>query len=314
MRKLLSLLLIMVVLSVATLGFSDLNKLNVGLDAVSAATAKAAATPAPAAPVATPKPVVTPAPTPKPTPVPTPKPVVTPAPVATSKPVVTVPKPVVTPKPALTPKPVATPAPVAKPAPIVPTKEQLQKIAAMEILLKNANGDKVARVGILKQLVALRLEAGDVSIPVIVNGAVMKSDVASVIRSQRTLVPVRAMAAVFGATVDWNAQNPEWVTITKDVRVGEQPLVFLMNLKTGVVTMNNILVDLEVNPIVIMHRAMVPIRFIAEAFGMTVAYDPGTRGVFIDTIIKEPVTQGSIAPEPAAQSTVVQSDDEEDDD
>ena len=183
----------------------------------------------------------------------------------------------------------------------------------MEILLKNANGDKVARVGILKQLAALRVAAGDVSIPVVVNGTVLKFDVAPVLRSGRTLIPIRVMAAAFGATVDWNAQNPERVAITRVVKAGEQPLVFLMNLKTGVVTMNSILVNLEVNPIVILHRTLVPIRFIAEAFGMTVTYEPATKGVFIDTLIKETVTQDSTIPDPAPQSTVVQPVEEEND-
>ena len=311
MRKLLSLLLIVAVFSVATLGFSDLNKLNVGLDVVSAATAKATPAPAATTPVPTPKPVVAPATTPKPV-VTAPKPVVAPA--STPKPVVTALKPVVTLKPALTPKPLAAPTLVAKPAPIVPTKVQLQKIAAMEILLKNANGDKVARVGILKQLAALRLAAGDASIPVIVNGTVLKPKAPSVIRSQRTLITVRALAAVFGATVDWNAQNPEWVVITKAVKAGELPLVFLISLKTGVVTMNNVLVDLGCKPIVLSQHTMVPVRFIAEAFGMAVTHDPVTKGVFIDTIVKETVTQSTIVPVPAAPGNDIQSDDDGEDD
>jgi hypothetical protein len=159
----------------------------------------------------------------------------------------------------------------------------------MEIQLMNANGDAAGRTGILKKLVALRLEAGDVSIPVIVNGRIQKFDVAPVIRSRRTMIPVRAMAAIVGATVDWKADDPDRVILRK-VLVHEedeqQTVVFLLNLKTGIVTMNGMPIDFEVNPIVVSKRTMVPVRFIAEAFGMSVQYDPATKGVFIDSIIR----------------------------
>jgi hypothetical protein len=160
----------------------------------------------------------------------------------------------------------------------------------MEIQLMKANSDPVGRTGILKKLVALRLEAGDASIPVIVNGKVLKFDVAPVIRSRRTLIPVRAVASVIGATVDWKAEDPDWVTIEKALDNeddGEQTVVFILNLKTGIVTMNGIPIDLGVSPVVVSKRTMVPIRFIAEAFGMSVTYDPGTKGVFIDSAIRD---------------------------
>ncbi|MCQ2406396.1 MAG: copper amine oxidase N-terminal domain-containing protein [Oscillospiraceae bacterium] len=48
----------------------------------------------------------------------------------------------------------------------------------------------------------------------IVNGRAVKLDSPAVIRSDRTLVPVRAIAEAFGAGVDWNA-NGKLVIITE---------------------------------------------------------------------------------------------------
>jgi len=91
--------------------------------------------------------------------------------------------------------------------------------------------------------------------------------VAPVISDGRVLVPLRIVSEVFGAEVEWNATT-----------------------RTVIITYNEIYLHLPIDvplpdgmgtPIIINGRTMVPLRFISEAFGAEVEWDPVNRAAYI---------------------------------
>ncbi len=102
----------------------------------------------------------------------------------------------------------------------------------------------------------------------------VKLDVAPMVKDGGTLVPVRAIASAFWASVEYNS-GQKTVKVTLDKRVVE--------LKIG---SNIALVDgkeKQVNPApqVVAGRTMVPFRFIAEALGASVEWDAPSKTITI---------------------------------
>jgi len=114
------------------------------------------------------------------------------------------------------------------------------------------------------------------SIVILIDGALLDMDVAPIIRDDRTLVPVRAIAETLGAEVDWNNDTRE-VTISD----GSQTVILAIDSTTALVDGGEI--GLDVAPIIIDGRTMLPIRFLAETFGLDVDWDNDTRTVIITT-------------------------------
>jgi hypothetical protein len=198
----------------------------------------------------------------------------------------------------------STTAPAVTPAPSVTTGSALT-LEGLNSQLKANHKDKVLRKAILKQIVLLRHGNGDKTIPVIVNGILVKFDVPPVIKQSRMLIPVRAVTNALGAVVAWDPKTPDIVTITKKVSE-TQTIVIIINLKTGIVTKDGIEIKLDVPAQVISNRTMVPIRFLAEAFGMKVESDKDTGGVFVDNDGKVVVDgESTSAPTPAPTDTTI---------
>ncbi len=124
---------------------------------------------------------------------------------------------------------------------------------------------------------------------------------APVLKGGRTLIPVRAITEALGCTVHWF--NPYAVIISPeedkaiifDLETGEvyitlSPTEDLGDLATSedpVLDIDDFVVDAEQAEIdipagIINNRTFVPIRFIAEEFGLTVRYDEVTHEIEID--------------------------------
>lgn len=108
------------------------------------------------------------------------------------------------------------------------------------------------------------------SVPVLIDGKSVDSDIPSFIYKDSTLVPVRFIANGLGADVKWNQKN-KTVIITdkgKEVILGiESPDVFINGQKQKLP--NNVPAPKLVND----SRTMVPIRFISETLGYNVSWD-----------------------------------------
>jgi hypothetical protein len=110
---------------------------------------------------------------------------------------------------------------------------------------------------------------------IISNRAQFKFDVPPVIKEGRTLIPVRAITEGLGATVEWNAEEGK-VTITKD---GTSIELFIDN---NVALVNGEEVEMDTQAEIMSSRTVVPLRFIAETFGLDVNWNSDDETIEID--------------------------------
>ena len=103
-------------------------------------------------------------------------------------------------------------------------------------------------------------------------------DVAPVIIDGRTLVPVAAISQSLNSNVDWDAPS-KTATITRNGSI----IKLQLGNKNAIVNGNNI--GLDVPAQAIKGRTMVPVGFIAQAFGEKVNWDPKTKTVLISSDI-----------------------------
>lgn len=97
-------------------------------------------------------------------------------------------------------------------------------------------------------------------------------DTAPVIRNDRTLIPIRIVTETLGGKVDWNG-------VTKEVTLH-------IDGKEIKMTVGKTLEKYGVAPVIIDGRTFVPVRFVADELGATVAWDDATKTVTITKIEK----------------------------
>lgn len=108
------------------------------------------------------------------------------------------------------------------------------------------------------------------AVNVSVEGKALAMPVPPVIVDGRTLVGVRAVGEAVGGTVGWDPAKQQ-VTITRRSDV----IVLTLGNRTAVVNGSSITMDVPAQ--LVDSRTMVPLRFIAEALGGSVEWDPNTR-------------------------------------
>lgn len=89
-----------------------------------------------------------------------------------------------------------------------------------------------------------------------------------------TLIPIRGISEALNAHVDWDGEN-QMITITKR---GHEMTLFL---DSDVAIFDDEVIELEIPAMLKNNRTMVPLRFVMEAFDLTVDWDQDTRTVEI---------------------------------
>ena len=102
-----------------------------------------------------------------------------------------------------------------------------------------------------------------------VNGEVKMMDVAPIIVSSRTMLPVRYVAEALGATVVWDGD-----TSTATITTAGTELKITVGASEAVV--NGQAVRLDSPAFIENSRTYMPVRFVAETLGATVAWDGAT--------------------------------------
>ncbi len=120
--------------------------------------------------------------------------------------------------------------------------------------------------------------AGAAEISLLIDGRIAESDVAPRIVSERTLVPIRVISESLGWEVEWLAHTRQ-VLIMRDA--GGEEEFLMLTVEDRLALVNGEEREMDVPPIIISGRTMVPIRFIAEAFGSEVDWDGENRRVTI---------------------------------
>ncbi len=97
-----------------------------------------------------------------------------------------------------------------------------------------------------------------------------------IIKDNRTLVPMRGIFETMGATVKWDNS-------TRTVEGIKNDIVVIMTIDDKVIQINDKSIVLDVAPIIVNSRTLVPLRAVAEAFDSEVEWDGVTRTVIINT-------------------------------
>jgi len=112
---------------------------------------------------------------------------------------------------------------------------------------------------------------------VTINGAPVIFDVQPTLINARTMVPIRAVVEALGAEVGWDHETQ---TVTVTTAAGD---VISCTIGSYILYINDEPVEMDIAPVVIGGRTLLPIRFVVEAMGATVEWDGGTRTVVITT-------------------------------
>ena len=113
-----------------------------------------------------------------------------------------------------------------------------------------------------------------------INGAETEIDpgegTTPVIANERTLVPIRGIIESLGGSVDWNGADKAATLV-----MGGDTIILIIDSTTAYYNGKAQIIDTA--PVIINDRTMLPIRFIAESFGLSVDWDGGAQKI---TIIK----------------------------
>ncbi|HOW22870.1 MAG TPA: copper amine oxidase N-terminal domain-containing protein [Sedimentibacter sp.] len=119
------------------------------------------------------------------------------------------------------------------------------------------------------------------NITVQLDGKMLNFDVQPQLIGGRTMVPLRMIFESMGATVDWNNDTQTVIAFNEHYYV--QATINDTNMKVN--GENRIL---DIPPLLVDGRTLVPARFVAEAFGAEVEWDAKTSTVYIHNESKVP--------------------------
>jgi len=102
-------------------------------------------------------------------------------------------------------------------------------------------------------------------------------DVAPYIKDGRTYLPVRFVAEALGVSADniiWDPVNAT-VTIFKGDRIAQ------MTIGSNILLVNGVQLTMDAAPEIVSGRTMLPVRWMAQALGATIEWDPETQQVTV---------------------------------
>lgn len=97
----------------------------------------------------------------------------------------------------------------------------------------------------------------------------------------RTLVPFRSIFEALGAGVDWDSE-------TRKVTAARGRDSLALTIGSQVVEWRRSIIKVDVAPVIVDGRTLVPLRFIAQALGLHVRWDGATRTVHLETSPDDP--------------------------
>ena len=112
---------------------------------------------------------------------------------------------------------------------------------------------------------------------IVVNSEIKTIDAAPIVENNRTFVPFRALAEAFGATVAYDEA-------TQAVTAELNGTTVVMTIGSAAYTVNGVEKTADVAPFINGSRTMVPVRFVAEAFGITVTPTYDDNGATADIL------------------------------
>lgn len=107
-----------------------------------------------------------------------------------------------------------------------------------------------------------------------INGNESRLDTAPVIQNGRTLLPLRAVVEGLGGSVAWEEE-------TRTAVFAKGDKVIFMTIGSNTAFVNTTEFTMDVEPVIIGGRTMLPIRFVAENLGFQVEWDEITQKITV---------------------------------
>ena len=114
----------------------------------------------------------------------------------------------------------------------------------------------------------------DNHIEVFLHGCYLTFDVDPQLINGRVMVPMRVVFQSIGANVDWNAK-------TKTITATRGSTVVKATIGSRTLNINGSTKTMDVAPVIINGRTLVPVRFVSESFGYNVNWNSNSRAVTI---------------------------------
>ena len=111
-------------------------------------------------------------------------------------------------------------------------------------------------------------------IRVTLNGDELTFDVAPQIIDDRTMVPMRAIFEAMGAEVEWDSD-------TQTITATQGDTIIIMQIDNAAMSVSRQTIELDVGPMLIDGRTLVPVRAVAEGLDADVWWDAGARTVVV---------------------------------
>ncbi len=102
-------------------------------------------------------------------------------------------------------------------------------------------------------------------------------DVAPYIKGDRTFLPLRFVAYALGV----NEENIIWDPVTRAVTVFKDGRIAQVTIGSQIMLVNGVSISMDVAPEITEGRTMLPIRWLGQALGATIDWDPDTRQVTV---------------------------------
>lgn len=122
-------------------------------------------------------------------------------------------------------------------------------------------------------VMAFHVSAAD-EIKVVLDGKEISFDQPPVIVNDRTMVPMRAIFEALGANVDWNAE-------TRTATGSKCGIYIDFQIDEPYMLKNTITIELDAPATLINGYTMLPVRAVAESFGVEVSWEAETRTVYM---------------------------------
>ena len=113
-------------------------------------------------------------------------------------------------------------------------------------------------------------------IKIMIDGKELKTDVAPIIKNDRTLVPFRALLQALDSEVGWDDS-------TKTVTSSKDGMTIQLQIGNVIALVNGEEKTLDTAPEIVDDRTLIPLRFVSENLKYKVDWDGETRVITIST-------------------------------
>lgn len=132
---------------------------------------------------------------------------------------------------------------------------------------------------VVSMFVGIQIVSADDDISVYLNGNRLDFDVPPMLIDDRTMVPMRKIFESFGVNVDWN-EKTKTITVKKSIAEGQYSYI-TMTIGDNKLIKDNEEIIIDVAPVVIDNRTLVPVRAVSEALNAEVQWSAKNNAVVI---------------------------------